>query len=63
MNNKNFTNLNENELYNTEGGCDPITIITLAVAAIGTAYTIYQSNRADAYAEGQRKAYEDIRRS
>ncbi len=67
MNNKNFTNLNENELYNTEGGSVTVavvfTIIGAAAGVIALAYTAYQSNRSDAYASGKKAAYEDIKRN
>lgn len=69
MNNKNFTNLNENELYNTEGGCDPLTIAALAISAVGLIITAanycdskYQEKRTEAYNSGKQAAYSDLRK-
>ena len=62
MNNKRFTEINNCELYDLEGGLfiEIVTVVGALAAVGGCIYTAYQSNKADAYDEGKKQAYEDM---
>ncbi|MBQ5318899.1 MAG: hypothetical protein J6K17_07375 [Oscillospiraceae bacterium] len=62
MNNKNFTNLNESELYDTQGGIGVLEIIFGIATVVGTCYAAYATAKDDAYNAGVMQAYQDMKK-
>ena len=62
MSNERFAELNNYELYDVDGGLivEIATVVGALFTVGGCLYAAYQSNKADAYDEGKKQAYEDM---